>query len=40
MKSLKKKHKDQVRTPMISKRLLFVETKKYKSSNDKFVLQR
>ena len=30
----KKKNKYQVRTPMISKRLFFVETKKYKSSKD------
>ena len=27
-------NKNQVRTPMISKRIFFVETKKYKSSKD------
>ena len=37
---LRKKNKVQVWTPMISKRLFFfVETKKYKSSIDHFVLQ-
>ena len=30
----KKKNRNQVRTPMISKRLFFVETKVYKSSKD------
>ena len=31
---LLRKNENQVRTPMISKRLFFTETKKYKSSKD------
>ena len=34
------KNKDQVRSPMISKRLFIFETKKYKLSRNYFLLQR
>ena len=38
VESFRKKNKDQVQTPMISKRPFYVKTKKYKSSKDYFVL--
>ena len=38
VKSLRK-NKDQVRTPVISKRVFYVKTKKYKSSEDFFLLE-